>query len=283
MTAHAQSAESQLAEQYFNPVNPTLTKQEKAGLDLSKKWIAPSGDATKPVQGPDGMVRFVLGANQPSIVCAVMQVCDIELQAGEQVNSINLGDSVRWQVEPAISGAGPYMVQHLIVKPLDVGLDTSLVVATNLRTYHIRLRSHRTQYMPRVGFIYPDQAAAKWAALQRAQAAQRQTKTMPATGEYLGDLSFKYTIKGDAPWKPVRVYNDGVKTIIEMPKEITQTEAPTLMAIRDSGSMFKKDDQVLVNYRVQGNRYIVDSVFERAILIAGVGAGQKKVTIERTK
>lgn len=40
---------------------------------------------------------------------------------------------------------------------------------------------------------------------------------------------------------------------------------------------------VLVNYRVQGNRYIVDTVFDRAILIAGVGSSQDRVTISRRK
>ena len=46
---------------------------------------------------------------------------------------------------------------------------------------------------------------------------------------------------------------------------------------------FTDDETVLVNYRVQGNRYIVDTVFDRAILIAGVGSSQDRVTISRRK
>lgn len=281
-TAAAQS-DSELAEHFFNKANPKLTPQEKAGLDLSKKWIAESGQAVKPVPGADGTIRFVYGASQPSIVCAVMQVCDVELQPGEQVNSVNLGDSVRWLVEPAISGNGERAVQHLIIKPLDVGLETSLVVTTDVRTYHLRLRSHRTDYMPRVAFSYPEDAAAKFAAIKRAEAIVRKTNTIPATGEYLGDLDFGYRVSGKASWKPVRVYNDGTKTIVEMPKSMRETEAPTLLMLRDSGTPFQKDEQVMVNYRLQGNRYIVDTLFEKAILIAGVGAAQKKVVIERVK
>jgi type IV secretory pathway VirB9-like protein len=56
---------------------------------------------------PNGSIRFLYGAQQPSIVCAVLQVCDVALQPGEQVNSINLGDTARWTVEPAITGSGP--------------------------------------------------------------------------------------------------------------------------------------------------------------------------------
>lgn len=276
------TTETELANQFFNNENPKLTSQEKAGLDISKQWQANSGKALKPVSGPDGSVRFPFGAVQPSVVCAVMQVCDIELQIGELVNSVHLGDTVRWTVEPAITGAGPYEVQHLIVKPLDVGLDTTLIVTTNRRTYHIRLRSHRTEFMSRVSFSYPEEAAAKWAALKRAEVQERKINTIPQTGEYLGDLDFNYKISGKARWKPTRVYNDGVKTIIQMPSSMAQTEAPTLMVLREKGGL-AKDESVLVNYRVQGNRYIVDTIFDKAVLVAGVGSSQIKVTIEKEK
>jgi type IV secretory pathway VirB9-like protein len=36
-----------------------------------------------------------------------------------------------------------------------------------------------------------------------------------------------------------------------------------------------------VNYRVRGDRYIVDLVFDKAVLISGVGRQQTKVTITR--
>ena len=123
-------------------------------------------------------------------VCAVLQVCDVALQAGEQVNSINLGDTARWTIEPAITGSGENEVQHIIIKPMDVGLETSLVVTTNRRTYHLRLRSHRKEYMPQVVFTYPDEDQTKWNALRQQATKERQDKTIPQTGEYLGNLDF---------------------------------------------------------------------------------------------
>ena len=81
----------------------------------------------------------------------------------------------------------------------------------------------------------------------------------------------------------MRVYNDGVKTIIEMPKAMNQTEAPTLLVVRKEGGLFSDDETVMVNYRVQSNRFIVDTIFDKAILIAGVGGSQDRVTIERSK
>ena len=270
-----------LADLYFSGKNPTLTKQEKVAIAIAEKWKASGGTGTAPVAGPNGSIKFLYGAQQPSIVCAVLQVCDVALQPGEQVNSINLGDTARWTVEPAITGSGGGEVQHLIIKPLDVGLETSLVVTTNRRTYHFRLRSHRTRYMPQVAFTYPEDAMAKWEAIKTREVRERRDNTLPQTGEYLGNLSFDYEVSGSAAWKPLRVYNDGSKTIIQMPSAMAQGEAPTLLVVRKDGGLFSDDETVMVNYRVQGNRYIVDAVFDKAILIAGVGSGQDRVTIQK--
>jgi P-type conjugative transfer protein TrbG len=274
--------ERDAAEAYFSPKNPKLSAQEKAALAIAQKWQASSATGMKPVAAADGMVRFVYGAQQISVVCAVLQVCDIELQPGEQVNNLNVGDP-RFTVEPALSGVGAAEIQHLIIKPLDVGLETSLIVTTNRRTYHMRLRSHRTEFMPRVGFTFPEDTLAKWDAIKTREARQKHEQTMPQTKENIGDLNFAYDIRGSAAWKPVRVYNDGVKTVIQMPAAMAQTEAPTLLVVRKEGGLFTDDETVTVNYRVHGDRFIVDTVFQKAILIAGVGNGQDRVTITREK
>lgn len=272
-----------LADKYFSKNNPTLTAQEKAAIAIAKRWETGASTGLNPIPGSNGAIHFLYGVQQPSIVCAVLQVCDVALQAGELVNSIHLGDTARWTVEPAITGAGPSETQHLIIKPMDVGLETSLVVTTNRRTYHFKLRSHRTQYMPQVAFTYPEDALAKWDAIRTRETKERERKIIPQTGEYLGNLNFEYDLDGDAAWMPVRVFNDGSKTILQMSKAMAQTEAPTLLVLRKEGGLFTDDETVMVNYRVQGDRYIVDTVFDKAILIAGVGDGQDRVTITRRK
>ena len=278
---------------YFNPNNPPLTDQQRAALAISRDWRDGSDIGVAPVAGAEGAVVFPFGVTEPSVVCAVLQICDVQLQPGEQVNSINVGDSARWLIEPAVSSSGPNEIQHLIIKPMDVGLSTSLVVTTDRRTYHIRLLSHRTDFMPRVAFTYPDDANAKWAALRARNEMTRNERTiaMPGRGvspgsgrggaEYLSNLDFNYRVKGRAKWKPVRVFNDGVKTIIEMPVTMQQTEAPSLLVVRAGGNPKKSGDTSLVNYRVQGDRYIVDQVFDEAVLLAGVGKRQDRVMIAR--
>jgi len=259
---------------YFGGENPVLTPSEERALKIAREWQAKAATQLTPVPGPDGAIQFLYGAVQPSIVCAVMQVTDIELQAGEQINNISIGDSARWLVEPAVTGASVAEVQHIILKPMDVGLETSLIVTTNRRTYHFRLKSHKTQYMPKVSFIYPDAVQARFLALKERQTEEKEKNTIPETQEYLGNLDFAYRISGSAPWKPVRVYNDGVKTIIQMPPKMKQTEAPSLLVLNG-------DEEVMVNYRLQGDRFIVDQLFNKAMLIAGVGSKQTKITITR--
>jgi len=198
--------DGELADRYFSKNNPILTSQEKTAIAIAKRWEEGASIGMNPVSGPNGAIHFLYGAQQPSIVCAVLQVCDVALQAGELVNSIHLGDTARWTVEPAITGTGPAETQHLIIKPMDVGLETSLVVTTNRRTYHFKLRSHRTEYMPQVAFTYPEDALAKWDAIRISERHEREQNTIPQTGEYLGNLNFDYDLDGDAAWMPVRVF-----------------------------------------------------------------------------
>ncbi len=263
---------------YFADESVQLTAKERNALAIAKRWQQGDIMGENPVVGQDGSIEYLFGAEQPNIVCAVMQITDIELERGESVTSVNLGDSVRWQVQPAVSGGD---VTHILVRPKQVGLETSMVVTTDRRTYHIRLSSQRTEYMPRVKFFYIEDAISKWRAIQTAAAAKRETATIPETNEYLGDLDFGYTVSGRASWKPVRVYNDSVKTILEMPDTFQQKDAPTLLVVRREGRIFKKSEQTLVNYRVQNGRYIVDAVFDQAVLVVGVGGNQERVTITR--
>lgn len=292
-----------LPDKFFNSENPSLTAQEKAGLSIGKRWRASSATGMKPVAGADGTVQFLFGSTQPSVVCAVLQVCDIELQPGEVISNFHAGDQVRWRIEPARSGSPEGEIEHVIVKPLDVGLRTSLIITTDRRTYYLQLVSHRTEYMPRVSFSYPDDATRRWNAFN----AQNRERLEDQEGEeragggrssnrevcgnsrgtsYLDRLNFDYEVTGDASWKPVRVFNDGHKTILQMPDTLSQTEAPSLLVLRGEDSVFpwgEKAEQVMVNYRVQGNRYVVDSIPERMILVAGAGSHQSKVVITRRK
>lgn len=258
--------------------DPRLSAKEWAGAKLAKAWMDLD---SKPKKGRDGRLLYLYGQGLPSVVCAPLQVCTIELQAGEAVQDVHLGDTAQWQVMPARSGPAEAPTTHVVIKPLEIGLVTSLLITTDRRPYHIKLISRQQEWMPRVAFVYPDEMRRQWDAYHLAQQAERERQTLPPTGHRLGDLDFAYRLLGKAPWKPLRVYNDGVKTYIQMPRAMAQSEAPALLVLSGKRQLLGGKRQQLVNYRLHGDRYIVDRVFDRAILVAGVGRHQTRIEIVR--
>lgn len=245
----------------------SLTSNETKGAAISSKWRGQKGLVTA---GADGKIIFLFGEVQPSVVCSPLQVCDIELQAGELVHDVLLGDTVRWKVEPATSGAADGQAIHLIVKPSEAGLVTSMVVTTSRRTYHIQLKSHPTQYMARVGFEYPEDVATKLS-----DANSRLEMTLAPDGSVAPErLAFSYSLSGSARWKPTRVFSDGQKTYIQFPKTLSGEDAPVLFVI--SGG-----ENRIVNYRIKNGTMIVDYNIEKAVLVSGVGWKQEKITIRK--
>lgn len=244
-----------------------LSRNEARATQLSGQWQQGQGVVTR---GPDGKVIFLFGEVQPSVVCSPLQVCDIELQAGEIVRDVLLGDTVRWKVEPATSGAPGGQAVHLIVKPSEAGLTTSMVVTTSRRTYHIQLKSHRDQYMARVGFEYPEDVNARFAEIN----ARMEASIVPGAGIAADQLNFAFRISGAAPWRPTRIYSDGQKTYIQFPSSLSGQDAPVLFVV--SGG-----ENRIVNYRMNGAMMVVDYYIDQAILVSGVGRQQQKITIRR--
>lgn len=259
-----------------SPAVVPLNAKERAAVALSRRW---ANRNEMPHAGSDGYVRFLFGATLPTVVCAPLRVCDLSLQPGEIVNNVNLGDSVRWKITPSLSGSGGTQTTHLIIKPTDAGLVSSLDIETNRRTYAIKLVSTRSAWMPLVAFNYPDDAQTAWQAYQQTVSFGAAATTLP-TGENIANLQF-LCISGHPSWAPIRAYTDGVKTYIEFADTIQYQAAPALVALADDGSWFSRPSAQIVNYRVMGNRYVVDAVLDRAALISGVGRHQQRVVISR--
>jgi type IV secretion system protein TrbG len=263
--------------QLLSPSAPLDAKERRAVL-LARRW---RNRREMPQPGEDGVVRFLFGATLPTVVCAPLQICNLALQPGEVVHDVQVGDSVRWKISPSISGSGSEQTTHLIIKPVDAGLVSSLNVATNRRTYAIKLVSTQTEWMPLIAFNYPDDMQRQWSAYRQTVAFGAAANTLP-TGENVANLDFGFQLSGDNPgWKPLRVYTDGAKTYIEFPRTISFTSAPTLVALDNSGGWFSSGSTQMVNYRMVGDRYVVDRVLDRAELISGVGSDQTRVVITR--
>jgi P-type conjugative transfer protein TrbG len=191
------------------------------------------------------------------VYTAIDRVTDLQLKPGESLSNVPVaGDTVRWKIAVIKSGNGAQEVTHVIVKPLDTELETNFILTTDKHTYHIRAISS-DWYMPSVSWNYPQDAEELRSVDLARKLASEAIKTAPDA------LHFEYHLSGDDyPWKPLRVFDDGAKTYIQMPKGMRVSEAPALFVVED-------DEPLLVNYRVKGDYYIVDRLFDQAELRVG--------------
>jgi type IV secretion system protein TrbG len=207
------------------------------------------------------------------LYAAPAQITDIALEPGEKLVSVSAGDTVRWVVGDTTSGEGKEAQVHILVKPIGADLQTNLVITTDRRTYHLEMRSSASTYMASVSWTYP---ASELLALKKQRVeADVAAGAVAETGINIEQLKFRYSLEGDAPWKPVRVFDDGAKVYIQFPSGLAQSEAPPLFVIGPDAK------PALVNYRVRGTTYIVDRLFAAAELRLGT-APQRVVRIVRT-
>ncbi len=195
---------------------------------------------------------------------SVDYVTDIQLKPGERITSPpTAGDTVRWTIAVMESKSGSQQTTHIILKPTETDIETNLIIATDQHIYHLALRSGGT-HMPAVLWNYPEDNEARLQAALKKERASEATVTPE-------NLRFSYEISGDeVPWKPLRVFDDGLKTFIQMPRQVKVNEAPVLFIVEPL------EEPLLVNYRVEGDYYIVDRLFENAQLVVGT---KKKVLI----
>jgi type IV secretion system protein TrbG len=210
------------------------------------------------------------------IGCSPLHLCVVQLEAGEQINNIELGDSARWLVNTSFVGTKDEGSQQISIKPKQVDIATDMIVSTNKRTYHLGLVSEKGKSSEVVSFYYPEQTLA--IAVASAKLLQQsQSHTIDSSPQLsLNQLNFNYQVRGSKSILPSRVFDDGRKTYIEMPASNSQRELPVLY-LKQSGTI------ALVNYRFQKPYFIVDNLFHEAFLVAGQGKRQQRVNITNRK
>lgn len=254
------------------PVN----QPAKQAIQLSNGWA--ENDKAIVTRSQEGRVTFVFGEAMPTVVCAPLRMCDIALQAGEKVmGEPLLGDPVRWTKSPAFEGTGTDRTVHVIVKPREAGLDTNLIIPTDRRIYRLRLVADEVNYVSVVSFDYPDDDKKAWDVAMASQQTKedRVAATLPSLSAT--DLDFDYSVKvesGHPKWAPLRAFNDGSHTYIQLPPEAAVTETPALIVIDANGK------EQLVNFRLRGSYFIVDQVIDHAQLVAGVGREALRVSVK---
>ena len=271
----------------WTPPHADLNAAGISAAEVSRLWET---GVSMPTPGSNGKVVYIYGQGMPVLVCAPLRVCAIELEVGEHLQSEpQLGDSRRWEITPVLSGSGLDETPILIVKPIEAGLETDLIVPTDRRTYVIRLVSDPTRFVSRLAFQYPDEDRVKWADFEARQnetkrnaesiaeerrANDKKDGVLPMGENAVDRLYLDYKMTGDEHLRPDHVFDDGQHTYLIYPNDGRFRELPTLLLVVNGKTE-------LVNFRVDGSRYIVDRLFDKAVLVVGVGKKQTRVTITR--
>lgn len=226
---------------------------------------------------------------EPGAVYEVMTVprfvTVLRLRPGEELRHLAAGDTSRWMIDTSTSGNTDDQTTFnhsfsekkqplpdqvcVLIKPRRPSLETNLVITTNERTYLVDLKSVEDDaYHSVVEWTYPKPATVFPLGTHRAK--------HPASARDTGMRNYIYTIKtpkGAIPvWTPQAVYDDGHRVHVVFSDSITDTQRPPLFALDPDGIVR------MVNYRTERNEYVVDELFERAVL----RLGNERVILERT-
>ena len=222
------------------------------------------------IVSPDGVLRYPFGGRTPpTLRCMPLYVCDLVLEPGESIVNVAVGDSVRWLIAPASSGPSDTSTPHVLIKPTEAGLQTNLVVTTSRRAYYVTLVSRNSDPMLRLGFLYPQDPQRAFGLAQ----AQRTRLGTPLPQTSIDKLDFNYRLSGDRGLEPVRVFNDGAHTYLQMPPSMS--DIPVLFAVGTDGG------DTIVNYRFTGQYYVVDGVPASIALVDGSGKRQRRALVAR--
>jgi P-type conjugative transfer protein TrbG len=254
-------------------------------ITQSLKWQ--NGGEPKPILKKDGIVKFPYGQYEPTVTCKPLNLCDIELQAGEDVQSVLIGDSIRWNdgdqgIPIVYSGTGSNITPHLVLKPVEVNIATNLMVTTSKRTYMIKLKSSNSGYVVRSGFYYPNEEILNY----NMQRNIIKANSFYGSSDYskhkslldITKLNYQYEFDGNNyDWKPEQIFDDGISVYIKLPTNISSKSLPGLCIINQLDS----SECELVNFRFNDHFYVVDRLFEKARLINGFGSNSEIITINK--
>jgi P-type conjugative transfer protein TrbG len=245
---------------------------EDAAVAQAKIWQA--GGKARPLMSSDGKIVFAYGQSMPKLTCSPTRSCDVEMEPGEKVKKVILGDGVNWTWSGAESIERGKVVAHVVFQPRDKDLESNVIITTDHRTYHIKLYAPKIEgaYLNRIGFYYPEDLVSSWAdkmGVEAATMAKDEGLTVMPAAVSPDKLAFDYRVEGDSEIKPARVFNDGERVYMEMPDSVRTGESPLFFLVDEKGRVMnvnyhRKDDPATGKIH-----YVVDKLFAKGELRRG--------------
>lgn len=175
----------------------------------------------------------------------------IEFETGETIQTVSIGDSVSWMVNPAGN--------RLFLKPIDQNALTNMTVITDKRSYLFELHAEETQdirdkemvFVMRFTYPQADQSQMDFTTFE----------AFPDIEKEPEKYNFRYSIRGSSVIEPIRIFDDGQWTYFEFRDK--NADLPAFFHV-DSAN-----NEELINYRKRGNYIVVERVSPRFTLRRG--------------
>lgn len=284
--AHAQPSAQPAA------ARPSFVNEDAAVIAATREYQR-TGQAR--VLQVGAYVVYPYNLSQPTLTCAPLRTCTIQLQEGEKPMQPYSGDSERWFVG---TSPGPRGTTLVVVQPSDCNLTTNLTIPTDRHLYQLTLDSPPCTardtarqnpdlpYTRMLRFYYPQELIERLAQGEAAQAEEaqvREQREVPVDGPSADptQLDFAYYTCRDRgfPWAAEQVFADRSHTYVRVPESASAGPRPLLFSLTPDGQT------VLINYVQRGAFYVADRILERAVLVApGARPGEEqRLLITRTR
>lgn len=254
----------------YYPANEKLDKPNLTGKEAARE--STSSSMQSPSKWTHGTMYYDFDPDFTyEIYCQPYRVTDLQLEPGEQVIEMPfLSESQVWEIGAGVSRVGGIDTQHFFLKPAYSGLETSFIIITDKRIYHLMLKSFKDVYMTQVKWEYPNTMPFKLNSETLNNTVNKLSKeTLSVDPTYLSfDYKMTHSIFKTPYWLPQRVYDDGKRTYIVMDETVLHMTSPVLFNKRNER----------INYSVNKNLIIINELIEKVTL----RVGNEKVTIKKS-
>lgn len=243
-------------------------------------------------------IRYPYGEGTPTFYCAVMEICEVSFLPNDVPTIKLIGDSSDWPTAWWIGTTPQGRIYHMDFKPYPTAQKTNVVIGMqNDRRYMFnlvivpseRLRVHSYSFydpgswavamsppMPSVDTNLAKREEEKVARLEK----QLDHVKLQDHGISIDPrkLESMYRVEGEAPWKPVAVFDDGSRVFIQFPETVDQHYRPAFFMLGRGGEVMSSPQK-----RVSRTLLVIPHLFSRGALIWGAGVEKREIKIFRMK
>lgn len=214
-----------------------------------------------PLSGDARLVTFDYDPDNTYLVLTKPRaVTHLEFPEEDRVQTMAAGDTTNWEFSPTKDR------RHIFIKARIENASTTMTVITEKRSYQfvIRATGEGSKWYQRVTWRLPNTVLLdEEPASVLARPSRKDVEPSTDGGMSINPEKIRsnYVIEGNAPFRPVSVFDDGKMMWLQLPPGLQ--ELPIVLATDESG------EYMLVNYIPKGDYLLIQRLVEKMVLKIG--------------